>query len=672
MKRVIFFLAVLQGLHLNAYTQQQPDTILSRYRDYLFHTVPPGDVMQWAGSLKADGQWPDIDYASQQRANWEVSQHLRRVRDMVLAWANPASEYYHNTVLWKAVNAGLDLWLEKRYKNINWWHNEIGVPQYMRDIIIGAGNQLTAAQRAGALAVMDQLKVGGTGANLIWSADLGFHYGALTHDSAMMGKCRELIIREIKITRGDGIQPDYSFHQHGGRLQIYQYGAAFLKENTRLAWELRGTAWAFPKEKVDILADFVLKGWQWMARGIHTVPGTNDRAVSRLDALHSADIRGLLPYLSALCPEDAAAFKALYERQNGAGKPLAGFRYYPYSDFTAYQRPGFSFFLKTISDRTLPAESINKENLKGGLLNSGDAYLISGGNEYFNLMPVWDWNKLPGITGFEGAAKAGRLPFSGSVSDGGIGCTAMDYLMEGKDPQQNISAHKFWACHGDEVVCLIAGLRSAHIEGEIYTVLDQCRWRGPVTINKPGQTLKAGNYKLSKVKWIHHAGFAYIPLTPAAIDLKIGEASGEWSSVNASETDKPVTEKIFLPLLLLPVQPKEISTGYVLAACKTPRQAMRLSGKPGWKVLRNDKDCQAIRFGDGAWMAAFFSADSLKMPDHSLIRVDKPCLLLMAGHTLYFSDPAHKGGTLIIKIKGKEMQLLLPADGSTAEALMTE
>ncbi len=75
-------------------------------------------------------------------------------------------------------------------------------------------------------------------------------------------------------------------------------------------------------------------------------------------------------------------------------------------------------------------------------------------------------------------------------------------------------------------LCLIACLRSACIKGDIFTVLDQCRWQGPVTVNTPGQVLKAGNYELSKVKWVYHAGFAYIPLTPATIDLKIDTASG--------------------------------------------------------------------------------------------------------------------------------------------------
>jgi chondroitin AC lyase len=245
---------------------------------------------------------------------------------------------------------------------------------------------------------------------------------------------------------------------------MYQYGKAFLFADVRLGWEARGTRWALPAGKIRILRNFVLQGWQWMARGINTVPGTMDRSASREGELRSPDMRSLLPFLRDLDPAEAKAYRALALRQQGVGS-LDGFRYYPYSDFTAYQTPRFSFFLKTISARTLPTEvGLNSENLKGHLLNSGDAYLIRNGKEYFNLMPVWDWQRLPGITAFQGAARSGRKDFAGGVSDGKSGLTAMDYLMRGRGTKDSVSAHKIWACHSGQVVCLIAGLKAGGLD----------------------------------------------------------------------------------------------------------------------------------------------------------------------------------------------------------------
>jgi hypothetical protein len=31
--------------------------------------------------------------------------------------------------------------------------------------------------------------------------------------------------------------------------------------------------------------------------------------------------------------------------------------------------------------------------------------MIQNGSEYYNLMPLWDWNLLPGLTAFKGAEK---------------------------------------------------------------------------------------------------------------------------------------------------------------------------------------------------------------------------------------------------------------------------
>lgn len=670
MKTKIVLTIICQiGIFFSA--QAQMDTVVSRYREYLFrtHQPQPDVVDHWATSLNTRGQWTDIDYEDKERADWKVLWHLKRARMLTMAWSYPQSQFYHDKNLKKKIDAALNHWLEKRYRNPNWWHNEIGVPQYMRDIIILLRDDLSASQLQQALAVMSQLRVqnNGVGANLMWSADLGLHYGALTGDSELVSRCRELMLKEIKIHTGEGIQPDNSFHQHGKRLQMFQYGKAFLWETVRLSWQLRETSLAFPEEKVDILTDFLLEGWQWMARSIHTVPGTMDRSSSRIGELRSPDLRPLIPFIIELQPERAAAFKKMAAIQNGEGA-LTGFRYYPHSDFSAYHRPGFSFFLKTISTRTLPTESINSENLKGRLLNSGDGYLIRNGEEYFNLMPVWDWTALPGITAFKGADHINRKFFVGSVSSGASGLSAMDYQMRNKERTKVLSARKFWAFHNDVVICLIAGLEGKNIDGDIYTALDQSRWQSDVTVNKPGNVMKAGSHNMTDVEWIHHAGFAYIPLQPAAFDLRLQEVSGTWESINASIKTDTVTETIFLPVMLHNIE-KSRSAGYALALCETPEDAKKLAKKPAWEVLRNDEICQAVQFDDGTVMAAFFSADQLKIGKKKTLKVDQPCLVLIENGKLYASDPSHEGKTVACNWAGKTYKITLPKNDFTTEVV---
>lgn len=646
------------------------DSVLDRYRNFLLETMDMrgAPVESWVRNLKENGRWSDIDYQDQERAGWKTLDHLRRVDSLCIAWSDPHTGFYHRSDVWHAIDLSLNDWLRHQYQNPNWWHNQIGVPQLMRDVLVLVRKQLSEEELKEGLQVMGQLKVQGSGANLTWSADLGFHYGALKGDTILMDSCRALILKEIYIGTGEGIQPDYSFHQHGPRLQMYQYGKAFLFSNIRLAWELTGSPWAFPEDKVKILTDFLLKGWQWMARGVNTVPGTMDRSSSRVGELRSPDIRLLIPMLLELDPRDAASFRLLKAHQDGRGS-LSGFRYYPYSDFAAYQTADFSFFLKTISSRTLPSEvGLNSENLKGHLLNSGDAYLISNGEEYYDLMPVWNWEALPGITAFKGAEKMDKQPFVGSVSDGASGLTAMDYRMLGKDPDQWLHAHKTWICHDGLVICLVSGLEKHPLSLETYTALDQSRLQGPVMAAKPPRTLSRGTDTLQKVAWLYHHGFVYMPLGASTIRLKADSAWGRWSDINTSSTDKLVKDSVFLPILIPDTSAANTAFGYVLGHAKTAKRAMQLYRSPSWKILQNDTVCQAVLWKDKTLMTAFFSPGHLRWGNSEGMSVDRPCLVMLAGSKVFVSDPAHRGGMVQLQLNHQRLEVQLKPDGTTTEA----
>lgn len=650
-------------LHLTV--SAQADLLLNRYHDFLLRTAktPPIETADWAHTLLPTGRWPDIDYNNADLSKWKAPQHLQRLVNMALLWTDSTSAQFHDEKLWTAINSALDHWLVHRYQSANWWFNEIGIPQYMRDIIILLRQDLTPDRLEQSLEVMAQLRVHDDylAGNLVWCADLGLHYGALTGDEQLMRHCRNLIVNEINITDSEGIWPDYSFQQHGRRLQMYQYGKAFLWESVRIAWQCRDTPLAFPKVKIDILTDFIVEGWQWMARGIHTVPSTMDRSASRMGELRSVDLRPLIPFAMELAPDRATAFMQLESIQDGHGA-LKGYRHYPYADFTAFHRPGFSFFLKTISDRTLPTESINKENLLGKLLHSGDAYLIRNGEEYFDLLPLWDWTALPGVTAFRDAHAVSRKPFVGSVDDGTSGFSAMDYMLQDESGTQTLAARKIWACHDDLIVCLISGLTGENIEGEVYTALDQCRWQDDVTVNRPGNIVKAGIHSLHHVNWIHHAGFAYIPLYPSDFQLKLLEVAGKWTTINNGGSEDELNDRIFLPIMHHS-KPDRSVAGYVLALAETPKRAARLAKKSRWKILKNTADCQAVQFADKTVMAAFYRSGKLEIGKRGYIEVNQPCLVMMHGNELNISDPSHKGMQVEININGSKTTIAMPADG---------
>ncbi len=661
MQRFLLFL-ILALFFSKAHAQDPVDTILARVEQFLRASTPATDVKELITALGENDQWPDIDYSDQSPAGWSASTHLERLRSMTLAWTDQNSSWYHDENLKRAVDRALDNWLEKRYHNPNWWHNEIGVPRMMQDILVMLRHDLRGERFMQAMEVLGQHNVRGTGANLAWSADLGLHYGALAHDEGMIRKCGDLISNEIRVTEAEGIQPDYSYHQHGARLQIYHYGDAFLRENVKVAWELKDTPWAFRGEKIDVLVNFVLKGWQWMARGIFTVPGTVDRSASRKNVLKNADLRNMIPYLIELKEEKANVLMAFAERQNGEGEPLTGYKYFPYSDFAVYHHPDFSFFVKTISLRTRFSESINGENLKGSLLNSGDTYFMRDGMEYFNLMPAWNWEYLPGITSFKGA-KTIQQNFAGGVSNGTSGMTAMHYKAE--DGDKNLSVNKIWANHKNFTVCLMADL-TAENTGPVFTVMDQCRWRGEVAVNNPRKTFQTGVHQIKKLGWIHHFGFAYIPLYPSAGELSLKTVTGSWSSINRSGDPSPVSEKIFMPVLLH--ADGAPASGYVVAFVKTAKEVRNVVRNPGWKIVRNDRECQAVAFEDGTVMAAFGSEGAVDIGNEKQLSLSRPGLVLVSSDKVWVSDPTHTGGIVTVRLGDRQWVMTLPADGTTTEA----
>ena len=644
-------------------------TVLDRYRTILIRDNTPSsaDVRKDLNGLRADGTWADIDYACEQRSGWNTVRHLSRLRNMSFALVSGDSKLHDDPRLLDAINSAVDHWLEKRYRNPNWWWNEIGVPRTMRDITILLGRRIDEDRRQGMIEVVGQHRMRGTGANLMWSAELALHHGCLSGETGTVSDAVASIVNEIKIGDAEGIQNDFSFYQHNSRLQAFHYGRSYLDVVCKLGWQVRGTPWAFPEDKLAIVSDYIIEGLQWMCRGVYTVPGTMDRQAARLNSMRSADIRSLLELWRDVHPQRRSDINAFLERQEGKGAPLVGFRHFPASDFTAYHRPGFSMFVKTISDRTLPTESINDENLKGRHLHSGDGYLLMDGMEYHNLQPVWNWEMLPGVTLAEGAPSLKRQAFVGGVGNGESGLSVMDYRRIGDDEGRNspeLSVRKLWAFHGDTVVCLMGGWTCRGLMGGVHTTLDQCRLNGPVLVgtnDKPVEELAAGEHRRNDVRWVLHNGVGYIPLEPATLALKLGPVTGSWSSINRQYSDDPVTEPVFLAAVIHGSDP--LTTGFAIAPGTDRRRINDLARNPVWRVIRNDAGCQSLSLDGGIWMAALYTPGERVADGEMSLGADKPCIALWTERELWLSDPTNGGCIVSVDWNGSKYSFALPPEG---------
>ncbi|MCP5117537.1 MAG: hypothetical protein GY953_42485 [bacterium] len=234
--RAILILLTVWPLTLGA--DEGPERILERARRILLRTKAPAaeSMSRYMETQRPDGSWTDIDYGDRSRTLWKPLTHLSRVLALSRALENDSG-------LISAIETGLDYWIRRRPQSDNWWYNEIGTPRAMRDIIILLGDRLDGARLDGCMEFLAQRRMRATGANLMCSAELALHHGAAL--ASHYGSPR----REDGLA--EGIQEDYSFYQHGARLQSFHYGWSYLDVAVKLGWQLRDTLWQYPTDKKE-------------------------------------------------------------------------------------------------------------------------------------------------------------------------------------------------------------------------------------------------------------------------------------------------------------------------------------------------------------------------------------------------------------------------------------
>lgn len=223
-------------------------------------TAPKVDAL--VASLGEDGAWGDIDYHSTQRATWPTGNHLSRVLQMAVAWSatgKPAE-------LATAIHRALGYWLAHDYQCPNWWYNQIGGPQAMFTTALLLGDELRPEERTYFIqTVLPRAKIGMTWQNKVWLAGNTLMGGLLQRDDTLVKTAAEVIFAEMAVATKEGIQPDFSFHQHGAQQQLGNYGLAFAGEMTKWGDILRGSPWAMPSVKLEILRKYLLDGESWIS-----------------------------------------------------------------------------------------------------------------------------------------------------------------------------------------------------------------------------------------------------------------------------------------------------------------------------------------------------------------------------------------------------------------------
>jgi chondroitin AC lyase len=471
-------------------------------------TSTAASALALAARLLPNGTWADVNYNDfNDRAIWATSTHTARVQFMSSILAFKASPVYNDAGLFNSTRLALNAWLKNDWRNANWWFTILQTPQtialsvLLLDTLPPAETREpfpSQAELDAALAIVfraawwnSSLGYIVTGANLAWLVQAQLLRGvwpslvnmtALTQGFARM-------FDEIKVVPWDsgcaingpcngtnqGIQVDGSWHFHGSALYTSQYGQDYLNDELAFIQIADGSAFAYQGKTASVICDYIVGcawtstglGFDWVSAG-RALDRNTWSSVSKI-TLNASQVASFAP----LCAADSAAivraFAAGFDNATAKTAPAAipspGYRHFWTSDYAVFKRKGWSASWKGLSNRTLPNECGNGENLLGmyesqGVINiveEGDGrcteeiltpQAVSGpigwgcGQEYALVFPLLDWRAINGVTAlwdlpvppcglkpqccwYSDLLKS-RRSFVGSASDGVFGVTAMD------------------------------------------------------------------------------------------------------------------------------------------------------------------------------------------------------------------------------------------------------
>ena len=630
------------------------------------HASLSADIGSWVATLGDEGLWPDVVYTCDNLKGWQAAVHLTRLLTLAKAWYAHASAWHDDATLLAAVLQGLDGWFNAKPQNPNWWWMQIGAPLRLADVllhVVAACDESVIARAVPAF-ISHQPATRFTGQNLVWVADIQIRHGVLVRDPALVSQGFTVMGRELRVfPREEGIQPDMSFFQH--RLLLYAggYGQGFAADVARLIYVADGTSYAWPAEKVALLARYLLDGCRWMVRGRTFDYGTVGREISRRGHSAARLFCGA-DFLAQIDSPWRAALQAL--AAGGDGRSLVtGNRMFWCADFMAHHRAGYAFTVRVPSTRIENADwpCCGGEGRLCHHMAEGASFLYRDGDEYRDLFPVWNWRQIPGTTveqnpgplDPEALRGYGASDFAGGVSDGCVGCCAVDFR------RGALRARKAWFLFDAGMVALGGDIVSASAV-KVRTTVNQCRDRGPVVCR--GVVVAQGDHAaLAPGASVSHDGLTVLVLSGDPGEVCVERRSGAWADcgVESCEVEEHAVVTIGIDH---GVRPSGATYAYAvhLEGAANARAAAKVV------ILHNEAALQAVwHAGEARGQAVFYQAGRVSFPDGQIVTVDCPCLLLYhheAGRAvLTLADPRQKEQLLTLGLCGRitaEVSVSLP------------
>jgi chondroitin AC lyase len=440
---------------------------------------------------------------------------------------------------------------------------------------------------------------------------------------------------------GRGIQYDYSFHHRtDGVNNTLSYGLGYAQAFVEWAVYTNDTKYSFSEEKLDQLIDYYLDGiCKTAIYGKFPDPGAKNRSISREGTLSPYNAKTAEELISTTDYRKKELEEIADIRSKGITPTLSHASFYWDSEHFSYQRPDFFTSVRMYSTRVYNMEQpYNSEGLFNHHRGDGANHISVTGDEYFDIWPVYDYQKIPGATIMQKTElpapnqiqKLGETDFVGAVTDGIFGAAAFDF----KSPHDPLVARKAWFFFDNEYVCLGTGISCTNQESPVVTTLNQCLLRSDVTVS--GDDVKSvipkGEDSFENIDWVYQDGVGYVFPDPVTVNIKNSAATGSWWRIN-KQSDSP-KEEVTLDVLKVWLdhgkRPSDASYQYIVVPATTVGKLEQQTSKNNIEILSNTPEIQAVKNKAlDIFQVVFYKAGEVEIANGFKLVSDNPGIVML-------------------------------------------
>ncbi len=618
--------------------------------------------------INSDGTWPDINYIDVSRTGFEHRRHYGNMITLARAYKTKSSEFYKNKKIKETVELALKNWVDNDYFCDNWWHNQIGTTNGLVTLMLLIGDDLpkvlvektqpiigrATIDAPGARPGGDRIKIAGIQAkNMLFIGDIK------TFDEVI-----KVIESEIKFVEwigmkygysyrlnvsgfsnrsagGRGIQYDNSFHHRAdGVNNTLSYGLGYANAFVDWAVYTAGTKYSFSDEKLEQLINYFLDGiCKTAVYGKFPDVGAKNRSISRRGTLHAYNAETAEKLLLTTDYRRAEIQEIADIRNDKILKPtLSHATFYWHSEHFTFQRPDWFTSVRMYSTRTYNMEEpYNSEGLLNHHRGDGTNHISRTGDEYYDIAPVFDYQKIPGTTIMQKPEmpsereiqKLGETKFVGAVTDGNYGAVAFDF----KSPHDPLVVRKAWFFFDDEYVCLGAGI-SCKMKLPVVTTLNQCLLRDDVTVSSESKkyVIEKGEGEFDNVDWVFQDGIGYVFPKLTSVNIKNSEATGSWWRIN-KQTDSPKEEvklDVFKLWLDHGERPSNETYEYIVVPATSIEKLEQNSSKENITVISNTTEIQAVKHsGLNTTQIVFYKSGEVQITNNVKLNCESPGIVMV-------------------------------------------